>query len=119
MLIVDDHPGVLRAVSRLLSCKHDVVGSIAGGSGLLEAVQDLKPDLIVLDVNLPDVDGLKACGQIRQLNPEVKVIVFTAVTDPEIRRRAVEAGASALVDKLALDEDLLSIVERLGAASDR
>lgn len=115
VLIVDDHPGVVRAVSRLLACAHDVVGNLADCSGLLEAAQHLKPDVIVLDVNLPNVDGLKACRQVTQVNPEVKVIVFTAVNDPEVRRRAFEAGASAFVNKLALDEDLLSAIERLGA----
>ena len=118
MLIVDDHPGVLKAVSRLLSLKHEVVGSIPDCSGLLESAQHLKPDVIVLDVNLPNIDGLKACRQVRQLNPEVKVIVFTAVDDPEVRRRAFEAGASAFVNKLASNADLLSTLERLAASQD-
>jgi CheY-like chemotaxis protein len=70
VLIVDDHPGLVKAVSRLLAWDYDVVGSVADGSGLLEAVQNLQPDVIVLDVNLPNVDGLKACRQITQLNPK-------------------------------------------------
>ena len=91
------------------------MGSVVDGGELLQAAQRLRPDVIVLDVNLPNVDGLKACRQITQAYPEMKVIVFTAVDDPDVRRRAFEAGASAFVHKLALVDDLLSAVERLDA----
>ena len=111
VLIADDHPGVVRAVSRLLAMNYDVVGSVADGSGLLEAAQNLKPNVIVLDMNLPDADGLKACLQITQGNPEMKVIVFTAMDDPDARQRAFEAGASAFVNKLSSVDTLLSAVK--------
>jgi DNA-binding NarL/FixJ family response regulator len=116
VLVADDHPGIVKAVSRLLALSYDVVGSVADGSGLLEAAHQLQPNVIVLDVNLPNVDGLKACRQITQANPEMKVIVFTAVDDPEVRRRAFEAGASAFVHKLALVDNLLSAVQSLDAS---
>ena len=111
VLIADDHPGVVRAVSRLLAMNYDVVGSVADGSGLLEAAQRLQPDVIVLDMNLPDADGLKACRQITQGNPEMKVIVFTAMDDPDARQRAFEVGASAFVNKLSSVETLLAAVK--------
>ena len=111
VLIADDHPGVVRAVSRLLAMNYDVVGSVADGSGLLEAAQNLKPNVIVLDMNLPDADGLKACRQSTQGNPEMKVIVFTAMDDPDARQRAFEAGASAFVNKLSSVDTLLSAVK--------
>jgi two-component system response regulator NreC len=98
-----------------LACDCDVVGSVADCSELLEAAQRLKPDVIVLDMNLPRADALGACRQVTQVNPGMKVIVFTAVDDPDVRRRAFEAGASAFVHKLALDADLLSAVMRLRA----
>lgn len=118
VLIVDDHPGIRRSVSRLLSCRHDVVGCIVDGSGLLEAVQQLAPDVIVLDLNLPGIGGLEICAQVSQHHPEVDVIVFTAAEDPEVRSQAFEAGASAFVNKLATDEDLLATIERLRADQD-
>ena len=113
VLVVDDNAGVIRAVSRLLALDYDVVGSVADGRGLLEVANRLQPDVIVLDLNLADIDGLKLCRQIRQDHPETKVIVFTAVDDPDIRQRASNAGASAFVHKLALTDDLLSAVQRL------
>jgi CheY-like chemotaxis protein len=116
VLVVDDYPGIVKSVSRLLAGDCDVVGSTADSGGLLEAVQNLKPDLIVLDVNLPTADGLEACRQVLRANPKMKVIVFTAADDPGARRRAFEAGASDFVNKLAPDADLLAAVKRLGAS---
>ena|SRR5215204_2323139 len=115
VLIVDDHPGIVRALSRFLASYCDVVGSAPDATGLLEVVQRLEPDVMVLDVNLPNVDGLTACRQITQVTPEVKVIMLTAGNDPDIRRLAFEAGASDFVDKLAGPGALLSALERLDA----
>ena len=113
MLIADDHPGMVKAVSRLLALDCEVVGSVADGSAVLEAAQRLQPDVIVLDLNLPNVNGLEACRQITQVNPEMKVIVFTAMNDPDVRQRSFEVGASAFVCKGAADDDLLSTIKRL------
>ena len=102
----------MKAVSRLLAPDCDVVGTVADGSALLEAAQRLAPDVIVLDLNLPNVSGLTACRQITQLNPEMKVIMFTVLDDPRASEAFFEAGASAVVSKLA-SVDLLSTIKRL------
>jgi DNA-binding NarL/FixJ family response regulator len=70
--------------------------------------------VIVLDLNLPNLNGLAACRQITRLNPEIKVIMFTALNDPKASQAFVEAGASAFVSKLA-SVDLLSTIKRLCA----
>ena len=72
------------SLGRLLSIDHHVVGSLGDADGLSEAVLELCPDVIVLDVNLPKVDGLTACRQIMEQSPDTKVIVFTAVEDPDL-----------------------------------
>jgi len=113
-LVVDDYPALVRSVSRLLARDCDVVGSVEDFNGLLETVQRLKPDLLVLDVNLPNVDGLVACHQVTQGSPGTKVIVYTAADDPDLERRAFEAGASAFVHKLH-HGGLLAAVRRLTA----
>ena len=69
--------------------------------------------MIVVDLNLPSVSGLEACRRITGLQPATKVIVFTAMNDPELRQQAIEAGAAAFVFKMAGDGDLLSTVKRL------
>ena len=99
MLIADDHAEVAKAVSRLLALECDVVGSVGDGSAVLEAAQRLRPDVVVLDLNLPNVNGLEACRQITVANPATKVIVFTAMNDPDIRQRSFEVGASAFVSR--------------------
>ena len=112
-LIAEDHPAVAKAVCRVLALDCDVVGTVANGSAVLEAAQRLRPDVIVVDLNLPDVDGLEACRRITQVNPEVKVIVFSAMNDPDVRQRSFEVGASAFVSKLAGNGELLSTIKRL------
>lgn len=118
VLIVDDHPAMLRAVARLLELQYDVVGSLADATELLERVQQMQPDVIVLDVNLPGVDGLTACRQVTQALPQINVIVFTAVEDPDVRRRAFEAGAAAFVRKLASSDELLAALKSLDGKRD-
>ena len=115
VLVADDHPDVVKAVCRLLALDCDIVGSVADGRAVLDAAQRLQPDVIVVDVNLPNVNGLEACRQITQAHPEMKVIVFTALNDPDLRQRSFDAGASAFVFKMAGDGDLLSTVKRLCA----
>ena len=114
VLLADDYPEMVKAVRRLLALDCEVVGTVADGSDLLEAVQRLAPDVIVLDLNLPHVNGLAACRQITRLNPEIKVIMFTVLDDPNASQAFFEAGASAFVSKLA-SADLLATIKRLCA----
>jgi len=113
VLIAEDHAEMATAVRRVLSLDCEVVGSVADGGAVLEAAQRLEPDVIVLDLNLPSVNGLEACRQITHRNPRAKVIVFTAMNDPEVRQRCFEAGASAFMSKMAGAGDLLATVKRL------
>jgi DNA-binding NarL/FixJ family response regulator len=111
VLIAEDHPGVAKAVYRVLALDCEVVGMVSDGSALLEAAQRLQPDVFVVDLNLPNVNGLEACRRITQVNPDAKVIVFSANNDPDVIQRSFEVGASAFVCKG--DAGLLSTVKRL------
>jgi DNA-binding NarL/FixJ family response regulator len=97
----------------MLALDCDVVGTVADGGAVLDAVQRLQPDVIVVDLNLPNVSGLELCRQITQGNPDAKVIVFSAMNDAAVQQRSFEVGASAFVFKGAGDGDLLSTVKRL------
>ncbi len=112
MLLADDYPDMVKAVSRLLALDCEVVGSVADGSVLLETAQRLQPDVVVLDVNFPNVNSLEACREITRANPQTTVIMFTALEDPNAGQAFLEAGASAYVSKLAA-VDLLSTIKRL------
>ena len=115
VLLAEDHPAVAKAVCRVLALDCDVVAAVADGGAVLEAAQRLLPDVIVVDLNLPNVNGLEACRQITQLNPAAKVVVFSAWNDPHVKQRSFDVGASAFVFKGAGDGDLLSTVKRLCA----
>jgi DNA-binding NarL/FixJ family response regulator len=115
VLIADDHPDLVKAITRVLTLDYEVVGVVSDGSAVLDAAQRLQPDVVVVDLNLPNVNGLEACRQITRAVPDTKVIVFTAMDDPFLRQRALEAGASAFVCKVASDSDLLATINRLFA----
>ena len=112
VLMADDYPDIVKAVSRLLALDCEIVGTVSDGSALLEAVRRLQPDVIVLDVNLPNVYSLEACREITRVNPMTKVIMFTAMSDPASSQAFLEAGASAFVSKTEAG-DLLSTIKRL------
>jgi DNA-binding NarL/FixJ family response regulator len=112
VLVADDYPDMVKAVSRLLALDCEIVGSVEDGSALLETARRLQPDVIVLDVHLPNVHSLEACREITSGNPGMKVIVFTAMDDPNTSQAFFQAGASAFVSKLASVE-LLSTIKRL------
>jgi two-component system nitrate/nitrite response regulator NarL len=112
VLVADDYPDMVKAVTRLLALDCEIVGSVADGSVLLETARRLQPDVIVLDVHLPNIRSLEACREITRVNPEMKVIMFTAMDDPNASRAFLEAGASAFVSKLA-SVDLLKAIKRL------
>ena len=114
VLIADDYPDMVKAISRLLAMDCEVVGSVANVGALVEAAQRLQPDVIVLDVNLQNVLSLEACREVTRVNPDIKVIVFTAGDDPNAGPAFLAAGASAFVSKLASTE-LLGTIKRLCA----
>ena len=109
VLLVDDHPGIERALSRLLSTDCDVVGVMADGREAADAAARLQPVVIVVDLNLPDVSGLDVCRQITHNNPRVKVIVISARIDEAIRDEALAAGASGFFEKSAANELVVAI----------
>ena len=111
VLIAEDDPGVAKAVCRMLSRDCEVVGNVADGRAVLDAAQRLQPDVIVVDLNLPPVHGREVCRQLTQVKLESKVIVFSAMNDPNLQRRSFEVGASAFVCKGT--GDLISTVKRL------
>ena len=113
VLLAEDHEGVAKALCRVLAMDFDVVGNVPDGSAVLEAAQRLQPDMIVLDLNLPNVNGLEACRRITQVNPQAKIIVFTAMNDPGLRQQCLDVGASAFLFKG--DDDLVSTIKRLCA----
>jgi len=115
VLIIDDHPGVVRAVSRVLAFEHDVVGSAGTGHEVLPAAKLLKPDVVVLDLNIPDVDGVTVCRDLNQRQAGIAVVIFTAGFDEDTHQRAMDAGAAAFVGKNEGADALLVTLRRIAA----
>jgi signal transduction histidine kinase len=110
VLIADDHAEMATAIRRLVESNCDVVETVTDGGAVIEAARRVKPHVILLDLNLPTVDGLQICRQITRTNPEIKVIVMTGVMDEEVKRTVLAMGASAFITKYALADELLSAI---------
>ena len=115
VLLADDNEGIRNAFTRLLESSCDVVGHVSNGAQLLETIEQLRPNVVVLDLKMPGIDGLRTCRQMKTTAPDVEVIVCTADDDPSLRGAAVEAGASAFVSKFRAGEDLAAAVLRTGS----
>jgi DNA-binding NarL/FixJ family response regulator len=99
------------ALTRLLAPWCDVVGGIEDVGELLAAIARFRPDVVVLDLSMPGVNGLQACRQIKNAQPDVNVIVCTAADEPWLAAKAVEAGASAFVLKCRMGDDLVRAIQ--------
>jgi CheY-like chemotaxis protein len=112
LLLADDHAEILRAFQRLLEPFFEVVGRVTDGVSLLEEAIRVKPDVIVLDLAMPRLNGLEACARLKAANPKSKVVIVTASNDEEIRQKAFRNGASAFVLKHRAAADLSGAIQR-------
>jgi DNA-binding NarL/FixJ family response regulator len=117
VLLADDNAGILVAFDRLLSSSCDVVGRVSDGVALIDAVTTLQPDVVVLDLFMPMIDGLEIYSHIHRVAPQAKIVVVTAADDESIRTQALSAGASAFVPKPRVVDDLLPTIQRVIAKS--
>jgi DNA-binding NarL/FixJ family response regulator len=109
VLLVDDHPGIVQTLGRVLSTACDVVGVVADGREVADAASRLQPVVIVMDLNLPNVSGLDVCRRITRTNPHTKIIVITAMVDDAIRDEALAAGASGFFQKSAINDLIMAV----------
>ncbi|HKF18804.1 MAG TPA: response regulator transcription factor [Candidatus Dormibacteraeota bacterium] len=111
VLLADDHRLLREAFIKLLEPTCDVVGSVGDGRALLEAAPGLRPDIVVLDVSMPSLNGLDAARQLKRLMPAVKVIFLTVNEDPDLASEAFRAGASGFVLKGSAASELLQAIQ--------
>jgi DNA-binding NarL/FixJ family response regulator len=110
ILLADDHTMICAGIAKLLEPHCEVVGSVEDGRALLKAADELKPDVVLLDVGMPLMNGLDAARELRKRMPHIKVIFLTMESDSYIAAEAFRAGASAYLLKTSQPTELLQAV---------
>jgi len=112
VLVVDDHSAFRRALTSALRMVKsiDVAGEAGGGVAATQQARALDPDLVIMDLSMPDLDGIAAMREIHQARPELPIVFLTAHADPGVEREARDAGASGFLAKGVSLEDLVIVL---------
>jgi DNA-binding NarL/FixJ family response regulator len=115
VFLLDDHEVVRRGLRELLEADGDieVVGEAGTASEALTRIPPTKPDVAVLDVRLPDGDGVEVCREVRSLHPEIQCLILTSFSDDEALFQAIMAGAAGYLLKQVKGNDLVDAVRRV------
>lgn len=119
VLVVDDHPAFRRALTSALRMVDgfEVAGEAGGGLAACEEAGTLEPDVVLMDLSMPDLSGIDAMKQIHEKQPKLPVVILTAHADPGVEKEAREAGASGFLAKGIGLEELVVVLNE--ATDDR
>lgn len=119
IVIADDQPAVRRGLRMRLALEEDiqVIGTARDGNEAVYVAHRLKPDIVIMDLEMPNVDGLAATKVLKQFAPEAQVIILTIHDDETSRQKAREAGAAGFVSKHADEIVLLNAIRASGNRS--
>jgi DNA-binding NarL/FixJ family response regulator len=115
VLLADDNEAILDRVMTLLAADCDVVGAVRDGRQALEAVQDLKPDVLVLDISMPVMNGIETAHLLKEAGAKVRIVFLTVHDDPNFAREALETGALGYVLKPRIASDLMAAINEVHA----
>src|SRR5262245_24664565 len=110
VLVADDHRMVAEGLKSLLSADFELVGVVDDGRALIEAAKKQRPDVIVMDISMPHLNGLDALGLLMKDSPGAKVVILTMHQEVTYARRALEAGAAGFVLKHSAPAELLTAI---------
>src|SRR4051812_37979109 len=115
IVVIDDDPDVRALVEMLFDVdeRFDVLASVGEGRAGVDVVQRLRPDVVVVDLELPDIDGMAVIADIRAALPEAHLVVFSAFADPFTLLDALRAGADGYLDKASAWAELVPTVAEL------
>ena len=111
VLLADDHCLMLEGLIGILKHEYEIAGTAENGRVLLEQARHLKPDLVLLDVSMPELNGIEAARKLQEIAPEAKVVFVTQQLNPEYVRAAFQAGAMAYVAKQSAGRELLEALK--------
>lgn len=117
VLVVDDHTAFSEALAMAIDLQDDLeaVGSVSSVAAALDVVAERTPDVVLMDVNLPDTNGIDGTSRVKALRPETRVLVLTAHTSAEVMAQAAAAGASGFLPK---ETPVADILQAIRAASE-
>jgi two-component system response regulator NreC len=112
VLIADDHAIVRAGLRALLKGEVglELVGEASGGEEAIRLVESLHPDILILDMSMPDLDGIQVTRRIQTTAPEVRILILTIYEDEALLREAIRAGAAGYILKHAAEEELISAI---------
>jgi DNA-binding NarL/FixJ family response regulator len=110
VLLADDHQTVLDRVRGLLATDFDIIGAVNNGRDAVAEAERLDPDVVVIDISMPIVDGLQAADHLRAKNRRASIIFLTVHKDRDFVDAALSAGASGYVNKAAVTTDLIPAI---------
>jgi DNA-binding NarL/FixJ family response regulator len=121
LLVVDDRAAVRTGLRIWLALEPDleVVGEASDGAEAISLTQALRPDVVLMDVEMPSMNGISATAALRSLAPQSAVVILTLHDDAATRTRAREAGAAAFVAKHRMEETLLAEIRRVAIAHEK
>jgi len=114
-IVVDDSPRALRAMCSVVACQQELslVGAATNGREALALARGLRPDLVLLDLEMPVMDGVEATSRLGQECPAARVVIVTVHDTPELRKLCLERGAHAFIAKDALKDELPAVIPKL------
>jgi DNA-binding NarL/FixJ family response regulator len=112
ILVADDHEGMRERVHNLLGSHFEVVAVVSDGQAAVDATVRLKPDLVLLDILMPKMDGIRAAQELKRLGRGVKAVFLSVQQDQEVVAAAFESGATAYVFKSRMHSDLVWAIDR-------
>lgn len=115
ILIADDHTLLAEGIAGFLSTEYDVIGIVSDGRQLLAEATRLRPNLILLDISMPGLNGIEAARQLQKVIPESKLIFVTQQTDPQYLRAAFRAGGVGYVAKHSATKELMVALRKVVA----
>src|ERR1700733_9061157 len=119
LLIADDHQVVRSGLKSLVAGTDiEVVAEAVNGEEAVRLTEKIKPDLVLLDIRMPDVDGLTALGRIKMNNPTMSVIMLSTYDNPTYIARAVALGASGYLLKGSTRDELLAAIRKVAGGED-
>lgn len=110
ILLADDHAMICAGFQKLLEPEYEVVGTVGDGRALLKAADELKPDLVLVDIGMPLLNGLDAARELKKRMPKLKLIFLTMNPDSDVASEALRIGASAYLLKNSHGDELLKAV---------